>query len=230
MGTLVGQGHCLTCPIRPSSLFGCLKESELSLIEDFQTRVIKFETGDIIYNEGESLGLIYTLRAGHIKLTKFNNEGNAQIVRLVRPGDLFGYEKLISSGTYMHTAEALEPIELCQLSVEKLNHLRDQSGAINQAIIERALQQVMKTEDHLTQVGLLKSKPRLAWFLLQWVGDATEAVSFPISRRDLAQYLGLTIETISRHTAEWKRQGIISESKNLLTISDRDALQAIANS
>jgi CRP-like cAMP-binding protein len=87
----------------------------------------------------------------------------------------------------------------------------------------------MKTEDHLTQVGLLKSKPRLAWFLLQWVGDTSEAVSFPISRRDLAQYLGLTIETISRHTAEWKRQGVISESKNWLTISDRETLQQIAN-
>lgn len=227
MGTLVGRGHCLSCPIRPSSLFGCLKESELALIEDFQTRVVKFDAGDIIYHEGERLGLIYTLRAGHIKLTKFNSEGNAQIVRLVRPGDLFGYEKLVSDTNYLHTAEALEAVELCQLSVERLNVLRDQSGAINQAITERALQQVMKTENHLTQVGLLKSKARLAWFLLQWVGDSTGGVNFPISRRDLGQYLGLTIETISRHTAEWKRQGIISESRGVLTITDRTALERI---
>lgn len=228
MGKFTGKGHCLTCPIRPASLFGCLKESELPLIEHFQTRVVTFEPGEVIYNEGERLGLIYTLREGHIKLTKFNNEGNAQIVRLIRPGDLFGIEKLINDSSYHHTAEALEQVEICQLSVDKLNDLREQSGNINQAIIERALLQVMKTENHLTQVGLLKSDARLAWFLMQWVGDKSDPVSFPISRRDLAQYLGLTVETISRHTAQWKRSGVISESKNMLTINDRQALESIS--
>lgn len=230
MGVLVGKGHCLTCPIRPLSLFGCLKDAELTQIDDFQTRVIKFEAGDIIYNEGECLGLIYTLRSGHIKLTKFTNEGRAQIVRLVRPGDLFGFERLVTDSNYQHTAEVLEQVEICQLSVEKLNVLREANGAINQAIIERALLQVMKTETHLTQVSLLQSKARLAWFLLYWVGDMTDTVSFPISRRDLSQYLGLTIETISRHLAEWKRQGIISESERMLTINYRESLEAIASS
>ncbi|NVK02257.1 MAG: cyclic nucleotide-binding domain-containing protein, partial [Oceanospirillaceae bacterium] len=88
MGKLVGRGHCLTCPIRPSSLFGCLEESELGLIEDFQTRVVTYDAGEIVYSEGERLNLIYTLRRGFVKLTRFNSEGEAQIVRIVRPGDL----------------------------------------------------------------------------------------------------------------------------------------------
>ena len=230
MGTLVGQGRCLTCPIRPQSLFGCLEEQELKLIEDFQTRIIKFETGDTIYTEGERLGLIYTLRAGHVKLTKFNSEGNAQIVRLVKPGDLFGYEKLIADASYMHTAEALEEIELCQLSVDNLNKLRGESSAVNQAITERALMQVMRTEEHLTQVGLLKSKARLAWFLLDWVGNTAEPVAMPLSRRELGQYLGLTVETISRHFAEWKRQGIVAEKQGTLQILERDTLNDVVTS
>lgn len=228
MGKLVGRGHCLTCPIRPSSLFGCLEESELGLIEDFQTRVVTYDAGEVVYSEGERLNLIYTLRRGFVKLTRFNSDGEAQIVRIVRPGDLFGYEKLVIDANYRHTAEALGEVELCQLSVERLKELREQSTAINQAIIERALQQVMRTEEHLTHVSLLKSKARVAWFVLDWVGGAEVALPMPLSRRELGQYLGLTVETVSRHFAELKRLNYLSEKQGLLTITDRAALESLA--
>ena len=227
MGTLVGRGHCLTCPIRPQSLFGCLEHNELSLIEDFQTRVVTYDAGEVVYSEGERLNLIYTLRQGFVKLTRFNSEGEAQIVRIVKPGDLFGYEKLVIDSNYRHTAEALGHVELCQLSVERLKELRDQSPAINQAIIERALQQVMKTEEHLTHVSLLKSKARVAWFVLDWVAEQDSA-PMPLSRRELGQYLGLTVETISRHFAELKRLNQISEKQGVLSVIDRDALEDLA--
>ena len=227
MGTLVGRGHCLTCPIRPQSLFGCLEKSELSLIEDFQTRVVTYDSGEVVYSEGERLNLIYTLRQGFVKLTRFNSEGEAQIVRIVKPGDLFGYEKLVVDSNYRHTAEALGHVELCQLSVERLKELRDQSPAINQAIIERALQQVMKTEEHLTHVSLPKSKARVAWFVLDWVAEQDSA-PMPLSRRELGQYLGLTVETVSRHFAELKRLNQISEKQGVLSVLDRDALQEVA--
>lgn len=227
MGTLVGRGHCLTCPIRPQSLFGCLEKNELSLIEDFQTRVVTYEAGEVVYSEGERLNLIYTLRQGFVKLTRFNSEGEAQIVRIVKPGDLFGYEKLVVDSNYRHTAEALGHVELCQLSVERLKELREQSPAINQAIIERALQQVMKTEEHLTHVSLLKSKARVAWFVLDWVGDQ-DSSPMPLSRRELGQYLGLTVETVSRHFAELKRLNQISEKQGVLSVLDRDALEELS--
>jgi len=148
-------------------------------------------------------------------------------VRIVKPGDLFGYEKLVVDSNYRHTAEALGHVELCQLSVERLNELRDQSPAINQAIIERALQQVMKTEEHLTHVSLLKSKARVAWFVLDWVAEQDSA-PMPLSRRELGQYLGLTVETVSRHFAELKRLNQISEKQGVLSVLDRDALQELA--
>jgi len=228
MGKLVGRGHCLTCPIRPDSLFGCLEESELGLIEDFQTRVVNYDAGEIVYSEGERLNLIYTLRRGFVKLTRFNSEGEAQIVRIVRPGDLFGYEKLVIDANYRHTAEALGEVELCQLSVERLKELREQSPAINQAIIERALQQVMRTEEHLTHVSLLKSKARVAWFVLDWVGEESDASPLPLSRRELGQYLGLTVETVSRHFAEIKRLDLIAEKQGVLTILDREQLEELS--
>jgi len=228
MGKLVGRGHCLTCPIRPDSLFGCLEESELGLIEDFQTRVVNYDAGEIVYSEGERLNLIYTLRRGFVKLTRFNSDGEAQIVRIVRPGDLFGYEKLVIDANYRHTAEALGEVELCQLSVERLKELREQSTAINQAIIERALQQVMRTEEHLTHVSLLKSKARVAWFVLDWVGEESDASSLPLSRRELGQYLGLTVETVSRHFAEIKRLDLIAEKQGVLTILDREQLEELS--
>lgn len=227
MVKLVGRGHCLSCPIRPQSLFGCLEHNELSLIEDFQTRVVTYDAGEVVYSEGERLNLIYTLRQGFVKLTRFNSEGEAQIVRIVKPGDLFGYEKLVIDSNYRHTAEALGQVELCQLSVQRLKELREQSTAINQAIIERALQQVMKTEEHLTHVSLLKSKARVAWFVLDWVGDA-DSSAMPISRRELGQYLGLTVETVSRHFAELKRLNLISEKQGVLSILERDALEQLS--
>lgn len=228
MGTLIGKGHCLSCPIRPQSLFGCLEKSELSLIEDFQTRVVTYNAGELVYSEGERLNLIYTLRQGFVKLTRFNSEGEAQIVRIVRPGDLFGYEKLVVDSNYRHTAEALGEVELCQLSVDRLKELREQSPAINQAIIERSLQQVMRTEEHLTHVSLLKSKARVAWFVLDWIGDQMDSAPMPLSRRELGQYLGLTVETVSRHFAELKRRDQIAEKQGVLTLLDRDGLGALA--
>lgn len=228
MSQLIGRGHCRTCPIRPSSLFGCLDESELHLIEDFQTRVMTYAKGEVVYHEGEKLGRIFTLREGIIKLTRFNSEGNAQIVRLVKPGDLFGFERLISDASYQHTAEAISPIEICQLSIEKLTALRNQSTDINHAITERALLQVMKTEEHLTQIGLLKSKARLAWFLLNWTNHTDDPTPMPLSRRELGQYLGLTIETVSRHLAEWKRTGTLNENSGIIELANVEELEEIA--
>ena len=246
MPQIKSKGHCLPCPVHHRSIFSDLPEASLKeTLEDFQTSVLVYEEGEIIFNQNtDSSESIYTLRKGLIKVCKSLPDGRIQIMRVLVPGCLFGIDGFVGE-TYNHTARALTDCEVCKLPLKELSELRRKNPEIDRAILSRFIKNLRQTEDMLLELGAKKAPEKLATYILQ-LSESYKANglklssdganlsnkdtwhSLPLSRSEIGSLLGLTIETVSRFFSDWKRKGFIKESKGNIQILDAKGLKEIA--
>ncbi len=239
MSHVTGQGHCLTCPVRHRSIFSDLPEETLEeTIKDFHTQVMSFESGESIYHENDdSSSSAYTLRKGLIKITKSLPDGRVQIVRVLVAGDLFGFDGFAGEN-YNHTATAMTQCEVCRLPLDDLAELRESHSEIDRSMMARWIKNLRHTEDMLLELGAKKASEKLASFILNLSQsdnrsdlnkpDNDNWVPLNLSRSEIGSLLGLTIETVSRFFSDWKRKGLIKESKGMIQVVDADGLKASA--
>ena len=228
MPIITGKDHCASCPMRPLSIFSNLDLDILKTV-DFQPTVMTYEAGERIYAEAESGKFAYTLRVGLVKLSKGLRNGRSQIIRLNKQGDIFGLDSF-AHVPYNHDATALTDVEVCKLPVETLHDLRRGNKAIDAALLERWIQNLRTSEDMMLELGAKKAPEKLATFLIRWCEGKTDNdwQDLPLSRAEIGEVLGLTLETVSRFLSDWKRRGLITEKNQKVRILDASALQAIS--
>ena len=113
MSNIKGRGRCISCPIRHLSIFAQLPESRLLEIQSFQPSIVSFASDETVYHQGDISTNAFTLRKGLVKLVKTLPNGRTQIVRVLRAGDLFGFDGFAGE-SYNHTAIPLTEIEVCR--------------------------------------------------------------------------------------------------------------------
>ncbi len=220
--------HCATCPIRHLSIFSGLSTAE---IESLDVPVIKivYEPGEIFYHENGKIQAAFTIYTGVVKLIRSLRNGRNQIVRLLTTGDIFGFEGLIEA-RYHHSAVAISQTKVCRLSVPELTTLCRYHGSVREALTQRWSTALRQAEELVMEMGSKKAGERLAAFLLHWCRhrDINDWTPLPLTRQEFGELLGLTVETVSRFLAEWKREGIIAERSGNIRIVQEAALRARA--
>nr|CAA6814881.1 MAG: transcriptional regulator, Crp/Fnr family [uncultured Thiotrichaceae bacterium] len=226
MPHIVGQGQCATCQIRHLSIFAELADVLNEDIRAFKPSVMVFDANEEVYPQQITANNAFTLRKGFVKLSKMLPNGRSQIVRLLRKGDLFGFDGFAGE-TYNHTAIALTDIEVCRLPLNELMALKKKNPEIEQAMMLRWIQHLREAEDMMLELGAKKAGERLASFLLRWCGENGSSQELPLSRLEIGELLGLTIETVSRFLSDWRRKGLIRESRGMMQITDVQALREL---
>lgn len=178
-----------------------------------------------LYGEGDPAHFIYVIREGLLKLTQLAINGMPRIVRFLHKGQLAGLEAL-SGGPYRHTAEAILPAVVCRVPLESFrNHGHDPS------IAPHLFSLWQRTTDDadmvITQLSTGTAQGRVARFLLHVLSEGKEDHCVALSREDMSALLSVTVETVSRTVAEFKRQGLLQESKGVFHF-DRRALAPLA--
>jgi CRP/FNR family transcriptional regulator len=229
MSHIKGKGQCSSCQIRHLSIFAQLPEVRLSEIQSFHPSVMSYTIGETIYLQGTNPLNAYTLRKGLVKLVKTLPNGRTQIVRVLQAGDLFGFDGFAGEN-YNQTAIPLSEVEVCRLPLVELLELKKQNPEIENAMMQRWIQHLRAAEDMMVELGAKKAPERLASFLIRWchTADCHDWISLPLSRTEIGELLGLTIETISRFLSDWKRQGWISEQRGNIQLLDVDSLRKAA--
>jgi CRP/FNR family nitrogen fixation transcriptional regulator len=178
-----------------------------------------------IFAEGEAAGYVYQLMSGVVRVSKLLPDGRRQISAFHLPGDMFGFE---ADDLHHATAEAIVPVKLVAYKWQSLV-----SGNVSfvQELLNRTIIGLRQTQDHLLLLGRKNALERLAAFLLEMVrrcGDDS-VLELAMPRHDIADYLGLTLETVSRMFAELKEHGIVRlESARRVHVVDMPKLQAMA--
>lgn len=191
--------------------------------------VIEVAEGQEICAEGEETETFYKVAAGVVRVCKFLSDGRRQIEAFHTAGEIFGLEvgpeRLLSA----------EAVTDCSLIVYRRRSVEQQAKsdhAISQQLFQRAMQGLARAQTHSLLLGRRGAAEKVAAFLLEWTAKAGQGgeLHLAMSRQDIADYLGLTIETVSRSMSQFERDGVIALSgARHMRVTNHAALQSLAS-
>jgi CRP/FNR family transcriptional regulator len=222
---------CMTCEARAVSVCGAVGNSDLGRLAGLST-VIHVDSGFTFIEEGDTASHFFNVTAGSAKLYKLLPDGRRQIIDFARPGDFLG---LAADRSYGFSAEALEPVRLCRFSRQKLTEMFNDFPAMERRLLATASHELLAAQEQMLLLGRKTARERVASFLRTEVMrlpacQRSLRMSLPMTRGDIGDYLGLTIETVSRTMTALRKSGVIDvPSVSDIRVGDFDALSRIAN-
>ncbi|MCT6855118.1 MULTISPECIES: Crp/Fnr family transcriptional regulator [unclassified Bombella] len=230
--------RCSNCPGRIVSICNVINDSDLPALVAESSRVI-IPPGRCFIEEGTPARYFYVLTSGRVKLFNLMVDGRRQIIGFADLGNFLG---LASSETYEFTAEALGEAVLCRFSHSSIDRLIERFPRLRGRLQKEASSELVKMQSRLMLLGRKTARERLATFLMEqarpccvygkvWCNeDGPVTLSLPMSRTDIADYLGLTIETVSRTFSTFKKEGLISiKGASSVTLLAVGSLNNLAN-
>jgi CRP/FNR family nitrogen fixation transcriptional regulator len=191
--------------------------------------VLKFKRNAAVFNQGDSARHVYKVISGAIRTCRVLVDGRRQIADFYLPGDFFGLDW---QGEHGFTAEAIADAVVVSYPRAQLELIAETQVAVQKLLMSLLCKGLSATQNHVVMLGRQTAQERLAWFLLSIMGrsDDDANLDLPMSRLDVADYLGLTIETVSRGISQFKRQRFITVSgTHKVTLNNVAALEAIAS-
>ncbi len=190
----------------------------------------RLNAGETLFYEGDPAQHVFTITEGTLKLYKLLSDGRRQITGFLLPGDFLG---LASSASYVSSAEAVTPLTICRFPRRQFMQLLEELPQLEKELLARASSELAEAQDRMLLLGRKTARERLASFLLRLADRrrpcAPETIALSMSRADIADYLGLTIETVSRTFTSLKTDGIIGlADTHHFTVPARGELLATA--
>jgi CRP-like cAMP-binding protein len=216
------------------SLFKDLSDAELKELEPYlvTASVRKKET---IFSEGEPPEWFFLVLSGKVKITKLSHEGKEIILEVISPTDIFGGVAVIKGFPYPANAVAMEDGEVLKISRKHLMRLLDRFPNLMFCIAMQLGDRMKSSYDSLKNIALERVESRIAALLLKLagkVGTPTKAgtiIDMRLTKQDVADMVGTTVETSIRTFSKLKKQGLVAESDGRFVIRDRDGLNALAS-
>jgi CRP/FNR family transcriptional regulator, nitrogen fixation regulation protein len=168
----------------------------------------KYRKDTVIFGETEPADYIYQVIEGAVRTHKLLSDGRRQIGAFHLPGDIFGLE---NGDFHRFTAEAIVETTVRLVNRQSLEREAKNDPAMVRNLLNMTTDNLQHVENHLLLLGRQSATERVAAFLLEMNGrmKATGAMALPMTRRDIGDYLGLTIETISRVLMAYQRKGYL---------------------
>ena len=222
--------HCASCEARSVSVCNAIPDADLGRLAAL-AQAAEAPAGRCFIEEGEPADCFFNITAGTAKLYKLLPDGRRQITGFVGVGHFLG---LAVSDTYAFSAEAIEPVRFCRFSRTRLRHLLDDFPLMEQRLLEVASNELVAAQEQMLLLGRKTARERLASFLLMQssqglpCGHVRARFRLPMTRADISDYLGLTIETVSRSLTRLHNEGLIDVLGTELVIRNRTVLTALA--
>ncbi len=220
-GFVSAETHISNVPEREADALSALHSSGI---------VSRFGRNQTIFNEGDDARYSYRVVEGGVRLCKLMPDGRRQIAEFMLPGDLFGFEL---GDEHSLTAEALGDVVIMRCARSQMERMSDEQPLIRKQLMDHLRRELSSAQTHLVMLGRQTAKERIASFLLLLAerADAEDGdmLDLPMSRQDVADYLGLTIETVCRALSDLKRESLIGiPNRHQIEIKRLAALENIA--
>lgn len=179
-----------------------------------------------IFGEGERADYIYQVLEGAVRTCRFLGDGRRQIEEFHLSGEYFGLE---TGADHTSTAEAVGSATVLLIRRSTLADLASRDLGVASRLLDLTMKGLRRTQDHVIMLGRKGACERVSAFLLDFAGrtSATESISLPMSRQDIADYLGLTIETVSRTLSQFESEGVIAlPDRRSVTVRSAGRLEA----
>lgn len=204
--------RCLECEARPLGICAGLDAPELSALEKLGPET-HFARKDTLFSEDDRARHVFNLTQGVARLYKLLPDGRRQIVGFGLPGDFLG---ATCSDRYGLSADAVTPMMACRFSRESFQRFVDARPGILRRMNAFEVRELDLARNHMLLLASHSAEQKIAMFLIGWrdrlvrFGEVPEILPLPMRRRDIADFLGMTIETVSRTLRRLERKKIIA--------------------
>ena len=221
---------CAHCRTRFLSVCSALDDEELhALAQIVDPRCISART--TLFSQGEDATSVFNITEGMARLYKLLPDGRRQIIGFALPGDFLG---LSLSDKFSFCADAVDDMRVCRIPRSKFSQQLDEKPHLMKRLHEMAANELMIAQDQLVVLGRRSAEERVAVFLIGMrkrfatIHHLSPTVPLPMSRQDIADYLGLTIETVSRTFSKFFKEKTLLNVPDGVRILDNDKLSALA--
>lgn len=229
IGSTAPASFCEACTVRNRAICSDLTRDELAMLNGIG-RQRKLRAGEQLIWEGDEAVLVANVVDGLLKLSSQTSDGREQILGIAYPSDFLGRP---FGGSTPYGVEALTEARVCVFERKDFDRFAKEHPRLEHKLLERTLTELDRTRKWMLLLGRMNAEQKLASFLLQAAIRASEgnegdgsSFDLQLSRQQIADILGLTIETVSRQLTKMKSQGLIDlPSRRTVTILDRQALE-----
>jgi len=227
------KAGCAACSMHQLCLPMGLEDADIDRLDKIIGRRRRLAKDEALYKAGDAFRNLYAVRFGHFKTYQVNAAGEAQITGFQMAGELLGMDA-ISSERHHCDAVALEDSEVCEIPFANLEELFGQVPALLRHFHRMMSREITREQNAMLLLGSMRAEQRFAVFLVNKSaryaarGYSPTQFALRMSREDIGNYLGLTIESISRLLSRFKKLGLVQVDKREVTLLDPDRLKAMA--
>lgn len=221
--------RCRHCRARALSLCAALGSVELHDLEKLGKET-RFAPKESLFSEDENASKVYSLTQGVARLYRLLPDGRRHIVGFALPGDFLG---TTLSDRYSFSADAITPIVACRFSKEGFSRFAEDKPNMLRRMNEFEVRELHLARNQMLLLSSRSAEQKVALFLIGWrdrlarLGEEPKTLPLPMKRRDIADFLGLTIETVSRTFTQLEREKVIinvPKGFRLLNLARAEAL------
>ncbi|MGR9035420.1 MAG: fumarate/nitrate reduction transcriptional regulator Fnr [Gammaproteobacteria bacterium] len=226
---------CRECKISGLCLPYGLQKHEINRLAAIVKNRRPLHIDEFLYVQGDPCQSLYAVKSGSFRSYIANSEGDEQTIGFYLPGEFMGLDSL-QHGHFTCTLIALETSSVCELPLSRLNELCSEIPALQFQMMRTLGKEIAADHDKILALGHRSAKCRIAGFLLTLsrrysaLGFSGTEFSLSMRRYDIANFLGLTIETVSRQLADLNKCGIITVRQRGVRINNLDLLKSIVES
>ena len=229
VANLQSKVKCGTCVLSKLCISATLTSQEIKSLDNIQKSKSHLDKDDVLYHAGESKHKIYAVSSGSLKTTSINRNGVEQITGFYLPGEILGLEGLADM-ELTSTATAMETSTVCEIPELDFDKMCETNQGLRKSFMRIVSKEITSEQQMMMSLGQMKSEEKLANFLISLSdrfkqrGFSEKEFNLSMPRHDIANYLGLTIETISRLFKSFQKQGLLEVNNRQIKLIDRDAL------
>lgn len=229
-----GQPSCNDCRLSALCLPLSLHIDDVDQLDKIVQRGRPLQRGDRLYRAGEAFESVFAIRSGSVKASTLSEQGEEQVTGFYLPGELVGLDG-IAEGEYTNSVVALETASVCEIPFHQIEDLSLKIPSLQRHLFQLLSREITQDQHLLSLLSKSNAEERVAALLLslskRYQRRQLSASDFllPMSRTDIGNFLGLTIETISRVFRRLQQQGIIAVDKKQIRILDMAQLRALTD-
>lgn len=215
------------------SLFSSLSESEAKELEPYLIPAA-YKKKDVVFSEGEPPDWLYIVIDGKIKLTKLSQDGKEIILEIISPMDYFGGLAVLRGFPYPANAVAMEDTKFFRISRNNVLKILDRFPNLMYSMTMQLGERIKESHETLKNIALERVEARIAALLLKLADKAgrkscnTVVIDMKLTKQDIAEMVGTTVETSIRTMSKLKKNRILDEKNGKIVILGIDKLKAIS--
>ncbi len=225
---------CAQCSLQVLCLPAAIGGSDLQQLDDIVRNRRPLEPGESLFRAGQPLSSLYVAREGAFKTIATNEDGESQVIGFHLPGELMGLDAL-GSGQHACDAQALTRATVCEVPLAQLETICSHVPGLQHQLLRIIGQGINRDQSHMEMLGRRQAGERVALFLnglserYRLLGRSGEMFVLPMSREDIASFLGMVIETVSRTLTRMQDDGLIAVRGRQVTVLDAARLDAMVH-